>query len=160
MQRIWSFCCVRALREASAQHHFGTIKYSTDNFVIKSLHVSAVHPERFWRPEQRSSLCKMETFGSLAHHQGCPDLPPNSTAVPHLDLLWEAVSRSRRDVTWSHKCPPHFELQLSSSTLTLYAGGVAEKGNNSAWVSAWCKTKCRVSIPFEPFGLGDWNVDG
>lgn len=132
MQRIGPFCCVRALREASAQHHFGTIKYSMDNFVIKGLHVSAVHPERFWRPEKRSSLCKTQTF---AHHQGCPDLPPNSTAVSHLDLLWEAISRSRRDVAWSHKCPSHFELQLSSSTLTLYAG-VAERGNNSAWVRA------------------------
>lgn len=86
----------------------------------------------FWGLEKRSSLCKPQTFDSLAHSQGCPDLSPNSTSVLHLDVLWEIVCHSRRDVSWSHKCPPHFELQLSSSTLTPYAGGVAERGNNSA----------------------------
>lgn len=161
MQRIWSFCCIRALREASAQCHFVTTKYSRDNnFVIKGLSCVSSSPRKILGAGKKSSLCKPQMFGSLAHSQGYPDLPPDSTAVPHLDVLWEAVSRSKRDISWSHKWPPHFELQLSSSTLTLYAGGVAERRNNCACVRAWCRTIGRVSTLFEPYGLGDWKVNG
>lgn len=62
-----------------------------------------------------------------------------------------------RDVSWCHTCPPSCKVQLSFCTLTTYAGGAAERRDTSTHVRTWCRTICRVSTPFEPYWVCNFN---